>query len=187
MAENRNPAAAGDGASANGFPSGTTDAEVAHSLQPRPARAGTGISIGPSGRQFRWHRNGDHWHLTQPPRTAAVAAVVPDGTCPDMYRAQLPGEPLSDMVNLTRAKDAALHRASVALAKDHNSRAGGAPRARFPGQGLPKAGSATKRASEAVMRDPRDGGCTMRTKDHNRPAPMSKCLSGEFLNRMNRL
>jgi hypothetical protein len=34
MAENRNPAAAGDGGSANGFPDGTTDAELARSPIP---------------------------------------------------------------------------------------------------------------------------------------------------------
>jgi hypothetical protein len=111
------------------------------------------IFIGPSGRQFQWHRNGDHWHLTQPPRTAAVAAVVPDGTYPGMYRAQLPGEPLSDMVGLTRAKDAALHRASVALANDHNSLAAGTPRMRERGRPVPGQPPAENRASEAATHE----------------------------------
>jgi hypothetical protein len=37
-----------------------------------------------------------------------IATVVPDRHWPEMWRVQLPGSHLSDMVNLTRAKDAAI-------------------------------------------------------------------------------
>jgi hypothetical protein len=36
--------------------------------------------------------------------------IVPDAKWPNMYRIRLPGGGLSDMVNLTRAKDALLAR-----------------------------------------------------------------------------
>ena len=42
-----------------------------------------------------------------------VASIVPDTAWPAMWRVSLPGAPLTDMVNRTRAKDAAM---SLALA-----------------------------------------------------------------------
>jgi hypothetical protein len=44
-----------------------------------------------------------------------VADVVPDVHYPGMYRVKLAGEPLSDMVNLTRARDAAVALAGQTL------------------------------------------------------------------------
>jgi hypothetical protein len=47
------------------------------------------------GQQLHFHRR-------------VIATVVPDRHWPEMWRVQLPGSHLSDMVNLTRAKDAAI-------------------------------------------------------------------------------
>ena len=44
-----------------------------------------------------------------------VAIVVPDDKWPDMFRARLVGGDISDMANLTRAKDAAVCLALAAL------------------------------------------------------------------------
>jgi hypothetical protein len=53
--------------------------------------------------------------------SSPVAEVIPDATYPAMWRVQLPGEPLTDMVNLSRAKEAAmslvLHRLNPARRK----------------------------------------------------------------------
>jgi hypothetical protein len=57
---------------------------------------------------LKWKRVGDSWRLYEDRR--CVGTVVPDGKYPGMWRAKLPGG-LSDMVNLTRAKDAVLGRA----------------------------------------------------------------------------
>jgi hypothetical protein len=38
----------------------------------------------------------------------SVAEIVLDEEWPNMWRVKIPGRPLSDMVNLTRAKDAAV-------------------------------------------------------------------------------
>jgi hypothetical protein len=43
-----------------------------------------------------------------------VAVVVPDARWPDMYRVRIPGRDISDMANLSQAKDAAI---SLALAE----------------------------------------------------------------------
>jgi hypothetical protein len=50
-------------------------------------------------------------------RGKIVAQVVPDPDFQKLYRVQIPGKPLSDMVNLTRAKDAALSLAAAVLDK----------------------------------------------------------------------
>jgi hypothetical protein len=52
-----------------------------------------------------WKRRGADWLLYSDRRL--VGRVVPDPVWPGMYRAKLPGG-LSDMVNLSRAKDAVL-------------------------------------------------------------------------------
>lgn len=44
-----------------------------------------------------------------------VAAIVPDATWSDMWRVRLPTGHVTDMVNLTRAKDAAVTLALAAL------------------------------------------------------------------------
>ena len=48
-------------------------------------------------------------------RAAAIVSVVPDQAYSGMWRVRLPDGSLTDMVNLTRAKDAALHHALTAL------------------------------------------------------------------------
>jgi hypothetical protein len=59
------------------------------------------------GLTFQWFRTGKIWRLKS---GRTVADVVPDEHYGDrgMCRVKLPGEPLSDMVNLTRARDAAV-------------------------------------------------------------------------------
>jgi hypothetical protein len=52
-----------------------------------------------------WKRHGTEWRLYRDRRV--VGTVVPDAKWPGMWRAQLPGG-LSDMANLTRARDGAL-------------------------------------------------------------------------------
>jgi len=48
-------------------------------------------------------------------RSAPVAEIVPDEKWPSMWRVRLPDGTLSDMVNLIRAKDAAVTLAGKAL------------------------------------------------------------------------
>lgn len=59
------------------------------------------VSVDP----FKWKRHGAEWRLYRDRRV--VGRVVSDAKWPGMWRVKLPGG-LSDMVNLTRAKDAAL-------------------------------------------------------------------------------
>jgi hypothetical protein len=64
------------------------------------------------GRMFNtqnchWRQVDDEWHLTAP-NDRVVARVLPDDRWPKMYRVVLPNGFVSDLVNLTRAKDAAL-------------------------------------------------------------------------------
>src|SRR6266581_7966123 len=61
--------------------------------------------------QFQWKRVGAEWRLSHDRRQ--VGRVVPDSKYPDMWRVKLPGG-LSDMVNLSRARDAARERAGPA-------------------------------------------------------------------------
>jgi hypothetical protein len=53
---------------------------------------------------MNWRRIGSEWQLFQTRRI--VGRVAPDATWPGMWRVALPGG-MSDLVNLTRAKDAA--------------------------------------------------------------------------------
>ena len=48
-------------------------------------------------------------------RGRVLASIEPDKTCPDMWRVRLPDGYLSEMVNLSRAKDAAAWLALAAL------------------------------------------------------------------------
>jgi hypothetical protein len=59
------------------------------------------VSVDP----FKWKRHGAEWRLYRDRRV--VGRVVPDAEWPGMWRVQLPGG-LSEMVNLARARDAAL-------------------------------------------------------------------------------
>src|SRR5215471_4742757 len=52
-----------------------------------------------------WRQNSGEWHLVA--RGRAIARVVPDAIWPQMYRVVLTEGSLSDLVNLTRVKDAA--------------------------------------------------------------------------------
>ena len=61
-----------------------------------------------SRRDFlNWYRDGEAHALRYGQRTTPVLHVVKDETYPTMWRIRLPDGSLSDMVNLTRAKDAA--------------------------------------------------------------------------------
>jgi hypothetical protein len=65
------------------------------------------------GAIYKWQRTGGSWQLSRWGRV--VAEVVPDERYPSMFRVKLPDRPFSDMVNLTRAKDAALRLVDHAL------------------------------------------------------------------------
>jgi hypothetical protein len=52
-------------------------------------------------------------------RTTALLHVVPDKSYPDMWRIRFPDGSLSDMVNLIRAKDSALHIAVATLNREN--------------------------------------------------------------------
>jgi hypothetical protein len=54
---------------------------------------------------FEWRRHGVGWRLYRERRV--VGCIVPDAQWPGMWRVKLPSG-LSDMVNLTRARDGAL-------------------------------------------------------------------------------
>jgi hypothetical protein len=65
------------------------------------------------GTIYRWLPTADGLQLKRSGRV--VAEVVPDERYPSMFRVKLLGKPVSDMVNLSRAKDAALRLADHAL------------------------------------------------------------------------
>jgi hypothetical protein len=56
--------------------------------------------------RFKWRATPEGLALTN--RSRVIAMVVPDEHYPQMYRVRLPDGWLSDMTNLSRAKDAAL-------------------------------------------------------------------------------
>jgi hypothetical protein len=65
-------------------------------------------------RDLTWHGERDGpLVLCRTGSSAILARVVADGVYPSMWRVKLPSGKLSDMTNLTRAKDAAM---SIALA-----------------------------------------------------------------------
>jgi hypothetical protein len=55
-----------------------------------------------------WRKHSDGWALHCIGRQSAILHVVPDATYPGMWRARYLDGRLSDMVNLSRAKDAAM-------------------------------------------------------------------------------
>jgi hypothetical protein len=85
-------------------------------------------------RTYEWRQTGQTWELTTAGQT--VAQVVPDEKYPGMWRVDLGDDPLSDMVNLTRAKDAALSLADRAIETGRLSRPGGPPIS-FPDPAVP--------------------------------------------------
>jgi hypothetical protein len=62
---------------------------------------------------YGWRQTGGVWRLFRSGRV--VAEVVPDLKFPTMFRIKVPGMPLSDMLNLSRANDAALSLADAVL------------------------------------------------------------------------
>jgi hypothetical protein len=62
---------------------------------------------------YQWQQSDAGWKLMC--SGGAVAEVVPDLKFPTMFRVKIPGMPPSDIVNLTRAKDAALSLADAVL------------------------------------------------------------------------
>jgi hypothetical protein len=57
--------------------------------------------------RLHWRHADDHWHLYHASSPTPLLTVEPDATYAGMYRIRFPDGRLSDMVNLTRAKDAA--------------------------------------------------------------------------------
>jgi hypothetical protein len=62
---------------------------------------------------LKWNKTADGYALRLGRSRKALVEVVPDAKWPDMWRVRKADGTLTDMVNLTRAKDAAL---SIALA-----------------------------------------------------------------------
>ena len=62
-------------------------------------------------------------------RGRVVASIEPDSKYPNMWRVRLPSGQVSDMVNRTRAKDAAVSLAAIEFAKlkDRDDRVGARP------------------------------------------------------------
>ena len=58
--------------------------------------------------RFCWRATGEGLALHLGRGTQRLALVIADGRYPGMYRVRMPDGSLSDMVNLTRAKDAGL-------------------------------------------------------------------------------
>ena len=58
--------------------------------------------------RLTWRQTDDRWCLYKGCDQQPLATVVPDSIYAGMYRILLPDGSLSDMVNLTRAKDAAI-------------------------------------------------------------------------------
>jgi hypothetical protein len=132
VAENRNPAAAGDGGSEADLPSGTIGAELSHCRPLHQQRFGRIWGR----RDLAWYRDGDDWVISG--RGGPLFRVVPDGRFAGMWRVVDDRGGLSDLANLTRARDAA---ASLALATLNRQTAqgcaAGTPRTRE--SGLPAA------------------------------------------------
>jgi hypothetical protein len=64
-------------------------------------------------RHYEWRQDGQCWELLTIGQV--VARVVPDETHAGMYRIKVGDAPPSDMVNLTRAKEAAVSMADRAI------------------------------------------------------------------------
>jgi|SRR5580658_8165916 hypothetical protein len=61
---------------------------------------------------YEWRRTGVVWKLVR--SRCVVATVSPDSHFPSMFRIKFPDGPVTDMLNLARAKDAALSLADAA-------------------------------------------------------------------------
>jgi hypothetical protein len=59
-------------------------------------------------KDFTWHEHPDGWALHAVGHQSAIVHIVPDGTWPGMWRIRHPDGQLSDMANLTRARDGAI-------------------------------------------------------------------------------
>jgi hypothetical protein len=90
---------------------------------------------------YEWRQTLHSWQLRRP--GGAVTEVVPDSRYPSMYRVKLPDGSISDMINLTRAKDAALSLADARL--DGRIRGFQAPRIARSTGAAPGAGLRPKR------------------------------------------
>jgi hypothetical protein len=59
-------------------------------------------------KDFTWAEHPDGWALHAMGHRDAIVRIVPDGVWPGMWRIRHPGGRLSDMANLTWAKDGAI-------------------------------------------------------------------------------
>jgi hypothetical protein len=106
---------------------------------------------------YQWQQSSAGWPLMR--LGVVVAVVMPDPEHPNMFRIEVPGMPPSDMVNLTRAKDAALSLADALLdGRIHSlqaprfARSVGATRQQADDQNAPRtrAGANPTRRSEGI-------------------------------------
>jgi hypothetical protein len=83
---------------------------------------------------LNWRRGEGGFTLCHGRRTQAIVRVVQDSIYPNMWRAKFADGSLSDMVNLTRAKDAGTtHALALLNQKTITRRASGRPLKRFSG------------------------------------------------------
>jgi hypothetical protein len=101
-------------------------------------------------RIYGWKQSGDRWLLVTAGQI--VARVVPDHVRPHMHRVALGDGFLSDMVNLARAKDAALSLADRAVETGRLSPHGGPPVCETERAAIPHAPEPPERASEPLGR-----------------------------------
>jgi hypothetical protein len=80
-------------------------------------------------KKLAWRKDANGFTLTLGGRGRPLLEVVPDKTYAGMWRIQMPDGRLSDMVNLARAKDAAL---SIAVRTIHSQKQGGETPAKGP-------------------------------------------------------
>jgi len=111
--------------------------ETTPPLSQKSASRKRGVVVGRD--RLTWHRHADRLALCLGKSRSALAWVEPDGLWPGMFRVRFPDGTLSDIVNLTRAKDAALVIVLCALNSDpQEQRPGGShvcERTRYLGAG----------------------------------------------------
>ena len=70
-------------------------------------------------RNLTWIKDGNYWSLQRRGSKELLTRIVPDSQYPNMWRIELDEGKLSDMVNLTRARDAAIAVALKAFNRKH--------------------------------------------------------------------
>jgi hypothetical protein len=110
--------------------------------------------------QLNWRPDGDGFAICLERRTSAILHVVPDKTYAGMWRVKFPDGSLSDMANLTRAKDAGRAHALAILhskLRHQETPSGGAYVRSSPTERMFNAKSACAAGGKSALAPP-DGG-----------------------------